>query len=622
MQATVQTAADLCGAARAQLWLMREGSGELTHEFVRDRSADPPADVATPPQDESATDDCIVLPLPLRSSRRLLRVFALPARPLAGDARTALAMLVEQAAAAVENVQRFGQLERAKRQWMQIFDGMVEGVYVSRADGVILRANQAAAEMLGLRIIDMIGRKREELHAALANYQVVRDWHPAEHGPAGLGLLSTEFRWGSPERIFNETSFVLGSFESGEPGADDGVHRVRIMRDITDQRRMYEQLMQSEKLAALGELVTGVAHELNNPLTTVVGYAQLLQGDSAVPPRVDRQIAKIHQEAVRASHIVQNLLAFARRSQPHKTWLDINHELRNVLNMREYQLQAEHVTLSTNYGEDLPQVWGDPNQLQQVFLNIINNAAQAMSEWRGSGEIRITTAAARLQNGRDVPGVRVTLEDNGPGIAPEHKRKVFDPFFTTKRVGQGTGLGMSISMGIVQNHNGHIAVESRLGHGASFIVELPSVTDEADVEAPPALETTDAVAPQGRILVVDDEELVVTLITEIMALDGHYVTPAFNGAEALGLLEVHEFDLIISDVRMPAVNGPTFFEILQTTRPDLLTRVIFVTGDTVSPSTQQFLQKTGRPVLAKPFNPERLRSLVNETLALHAAQMV
>ncbi len=385
------------------------------------------------------------------------------------------------------------------------------------------------------------------------------------------------------------------------------------MHDVTESRRLQEQLLQSEKLAALGELTSGVAHELNNPLATVVGYAELLGMDKTISPGVKRKVDTIHSEATRASNIVSNLLSYARRSSPEKQFVVVNEVVEAALEMRRYQLHTDDVRLVTDLAPDLPPIWGDALQLQQVVLNIVNNAAQAISSWRGSGEIRISTRATTM-SGQNA--ARIVVEDNGPGIAPEHLRRVFDPFFTTKPTGEGTGLGMSISLRIISNHEGLLWAESRLGHGARFLIELPGGggenaggTDSGDVARFEASEQESA-----HVLVVDDEEPVVTLMTEILALDGHRVTPAFNGAEALALLNAGDYDLILSDVRMPAVGGPTFFEILQTTRPDLLAKVIFVTGDTMSHSTQEFLQRAARPVLSKPFDPERLRQMVRENL--------
>ena len=532
--------------------------------------------------------------------------------------------LCAQIAAVAAKTRMFEQLQHIKREWQAMLDGMIDGVYVCDADGVILRANRALAAMLGLQIPSVLGQKRDELWAKLPEYVVLRPWQNLDIGPSHLAPRITEFRCERPDRVFVEMAFELRSAGVSFDGdvkngpKNQGGRRLCVLHDVTESRRLQEQLLQSEKLAALGELTSGVAHELNNPLATVVGYAELLDLDKNLPEGVRRKITTIHQEATRASHIVQNLLAYARRSSPEKEFVAVNEVLEAAVEMRRYQLHADNVRIITDFSPNIPLVWGDSLQLQQVFLNVINNAVQAVQNWRGSGEIRLSTHSTQT-NGNNA--ARIIIEDNGPGIAPEHLRRVFDPFFTTKPTGEGTGLGMSIALRVVSNHDGLIWAESRLGHGARFIIELPGaagaenyVPAEATVTAPAAER-----ANGQRILVIDDEEPVVTLISEILAMDGHEVTPAFNGAEALALLGSRDFDLILSDVRMPAVGGPTFFEILQTTRPDLLPRVIFVTGDTMSQSTQDFLQRAGRPVLPKPFDPERLRIMVADNLLATAA---
>jgi two-component system NtrC family sensor kinase len=537
-----------------------------------------------------------------------------------GD-EAAVRALCDQIAAVTAKTLMFEQLQHIKREWQAMLDGMIDGVYVCDENGVILRANRALAMILGLEIPAVLGQKRDDLWSRLPEYVVLRPWQSLDIGPSHLSPRITEFRCCRPDRVYVEMAFELRSAGASvdstlQPGAprEDGGRRLCVLHDVTESRRLQEQLLQSEKLAALGELTSGVAHELNNPLATVVGYAELLDLDKNLPEGVRRKIGTIHSEATRASHIVQNLLAYARRSSPEKAFLNINDVLEAALEMRRYQLNSDNMRIVTDFTSDLPPVWGDNLQLQQVFLNIINNAVQAVQNWRGSGEIHLTTQMAAI-SGR--AGVRVIIEDNGPGIAPEHLRRVFDPFFTTKPPGEGTGLGMSIALRVVSNHDGLIWAESRLGHGARFIIELPGaagaesfVPENIPVEEPRLAASTGG----KRILVIDDEEPVVMLISEILAMDGHLVTPAFNGAEAIALLNAGDYDLILSDVRMPAVGGPTFFEILQTTRPDLLPRVIFVTGDTMSHSTQEFLQRAGRPVLPKPFDPERLRVMVEENL--------
>ena len=560
-------------------------------------------------------------------------------------AKRALEMLCAHIAATAAKTRLFEQLQNIKYEWQAMLDGMIDGVYVCDQNGTILRANRALATMLDIPITQVLGNKRDELWTQLPDYLVTRPWQSLEVGPTHLSPQMTEFRCGAPDRVYVEMAFELharnDAFDNSatetaraeiakaeiaraetaranDERAQPEERRLCVLHDVTESRRLQEQLLQSEKLAALGELTSGVAHELNNPLATVVGYAELLALDTQLPEGVKRKLATIHQEATRASHIVSNLLSYARRSSPEKSFVDLNDVVGAALEMRRYQLQTDNVRISTDFSDNAPAIWGDELQLQQVVLNIVNNAAQAVSSWRGSGEIRIWTRAATLSGHA---AARLIIEDNGPGIAPEHLRRVFDPFFTTKPTGEGTGLGMSISLRIISNHEGLIWAESRLGHGARFIIELPGAAgSEVVAEAEDAPAHGEKEDESAHILVIDDEEPVVTLMTEILQLDGHRVTPAFNGAEAIALLSADEYDLILSDVRMPAVGGPTFFEILQTTRPDLLPKVMFVTGDTMSASTQEFLQRAARPVLSKPFDPERLRTMVADNLRETRAQ--
>ena len=551
----------------------------------------------------------------------------------------AIEVLCAHIAATTAKTRLFEQLQNIKYEWQAMLDGMIDGVYVCDQNGTILRANRALAAMLDVPITQVLGRERDELWTQLPDYTVTRPWMPLEIGPLHLSPQMTEFRCGAPDRVYVEMAFELqardAAFDnsavagaekteqspqpqspqpqSSQPqSSQQEERRLCVLHDVTESRRLQEQLLQSEKLAALGELTSGVAHELNNPLATVVGYAELLALDTQLPESAKRKLATVHQEATRASHIVSNLLSYARRSSPEKSFVNLNDVIGAALEMRRYQLQNDNVRISTDLSENAPPVWGDELQLQQVLLNIVNNAAQAITNWRGSGEIRIWTRSATLSGGA---ATRVIIEDNGPGIAPEHLRRVFDPFFTTKPTGEGTGLGMSIALRIISNHEGLIWCESRLGHGARFIIELPGAAGSEAVEDLDDAPVMGAEREQSaHILVIDDEEPVVMLMTEILQLDGHRVTPAFNGAEAIALLNAGDYDLILSDVRMPAVGGPTFFEILQTTRPDLLPKVVFVTGDTMSASTQEFLQRAARPVLSKPFDPERLRTMVADNL--------
>ena len=605
----VSHVAVLSGARRAQLVLNREAFASALLNEIEPTLKWP--DDGWPASGaewlfigESPATTALTTPLFLKS-RRVGAVRADAARQGAQETSLLISLLWEHLCAASDKAHLFDLLENAKREWEITFDGMTDGVYIYDERGVILRANLAVQHSLGLPLRQVVGRKRREVMQSLPEYLELQIEKRIEDGAAELDRRTREFRCCVPERIFVETNFAL----LGGDLASEQTRRVCILQDVTEQRLLQEQMIQTEKLAALGEMLSGVAHELNNPLATVVGYAQLLETDESLPAPLKRQVHAVHHEGQRASQIVQSLLSFSRRSTPEKTSLDLNDVVHSVLEMRAFQLKSDSVTLRAECAEELPLIWGEMAGLQQVLLNIVNNAIQAITQSGQGSEILIRTENIQVAGQKLV---RLIVRDDGPGIAPEFLRRIFDPFFTTKAAGQGTGLGMSLAHRTISNHGGTIRAESRIGQGATFIVELPVAGTGALTATTP--ESPYSAPPSSHVLVIDDEEPIVLLITEILAEDGHRVTQAYNGAEALDWLAKEEFDLIISDVRMPAVGGPTFFEILQTTRPDLLERVIFVTGDTVSASTRAFLEKTGRPVLAKPFEPERLRRMANQNL--------
>ena len=606
-------AARLSGARRAQLVLHREAFATALLNEIEPPVAWPEDGWPSAGADwlfvgEAPEKTALIAPLFLKNRRvGAVRTEAAPQTALQGAEETAqlLTQFWEHAGAALKQAHLFDVLENAKREWETTFDGMTDGVYIYDERGIILRANLAVQTLLGLPLRQIIGRKRREVMQLLPEYLELQIEKHIEDGAPELDRRTREFRCCVPERIFVETNFALlgGDLEGGQ------ARRVCILQDVTEQRLLQEQMIQTEKLAALGEMLSGVAHELNNPLATVVGYAQLLETDETLPAPLKRQVHAVHHEGQRASQIVQSLLSFSRRSTPEKTSLDLNEVVNSVLEMRAFQLKSDSVTLRAECAEELWLIWGEMAGLQQVLLNIVNNAIQAITQSGQGSEILIRTENIQIGGQRLV---RLSVRDDGPGIAPDYLRRIFDPFFTTKSAEHGTGLGMSLAHRTISHHGGTIRAESRLGQGAIFIVELPAA-GTGNLTAT-TTETMQSTAPSAHVLVIDDEEPIVLLISEILAEDGHRVTQAYNGAEALDWLLKEEFDLIISDVRMPAVGGPTFFEILQTTRPDLLERVIFVTGDTVSASTRSFLEKTGRPVLAKPFEPERLRRMANQNL--------
>ena len=368
-------------------------------------------------------------------------------------------------------------------------------------------------------------------------------------------------------------------------------------------QEMQNQLVQAEKLSAVGELVSGVAHELNNPLTAVIGYAELLRAEVA-DEQAKKDIENILRSAERCRRIVRNLLTFARRQKAERRMVDVNELIQQTIEIQAYQLRVDNIQLVSDFDAGLPHTAADSTQLQQVLLNIIMNAHQAIHSVRDRGIVRVST---RMLGGETI---RVSISDDGPGIPTEVMSRVFDPFFTTKEVGVGTGLGLSICYGIVSGHGGRIWCESRLGEGATFIIELPvqrlQAIKEAAAERPP--ETRIGL----KVLVVEDEVAVAAVLQRLLAKRGYVVEAASTGVEALKRLHSSQFDVIISDIKMPEMGGIALWENLKMAYPQLAARVIFVTGDTASLETSEFLKAAGQPVLPKPFGAEDLARAIDE----------
>jgi PAS domain S-box-containing protein len=386
------------------------------------------------------------------------------------------------------------------------------------------------------------------------------------------------------------------------------------IRDITARlqaeaqvQRQREALFQSEKLATMGQLLAGVAHELNNPLSVVMGQAALLQ-HVIRDTRQAEQAAKIVQAAERCARIVQNFLALARQQPPERHSVDVNQVVREVVELVAYPLRIDNVDVRFALAPDLPVVWGDAHQLHQVVVNLVTNAHQAMREVAGPRHLTLAT-------GVNAEGRQLWLEvgDTGPGVAAALQENIFEPFVTTKPPGMGTGLGLSLCQEIVAEHGGTIRLGQAGPQGAVFRVTLP-------VEAPhgAALEET---PPAGvptirgkRVLVVDDEPGIAGVVAEVLALDGHAVDTVVHGGAALAKVRVQPYDLILSDIRMPEVDGPSFYRELARRDPKLLPRLIFMTGDTLSASTRAFLEQTRVPCVRKPFTLAEIRAIVQRTL--------
>ena len=388
-------------------------------------------------------------------------------------------------------------------------------------------------------------------------------------------------------------------------------------RDVTERRRIEEELarqraarVQNEKLADMGTLLAGVAHELNNPLTVVTGYSSILRqtlGDGPSRERIDR----IASAAERCVRIVRNFLALARQHPLERQLVRSNQIVREAVELLAYPLRVDNVEVRLDLADDLPTLWADPHQLHQVVVNLVTNAHHAM---HGSTAARRLTIRTRF----DAAAARVSLEvsDTGPGIPAEVLGRIFEPFFTTKPVGQGTGLGLSLCQGIVEGHGGTIRAGSTLGEGAVFTIELPVVAPPTG-DGEESVTATRVLPPGSRILVVDDEPDVAGVLTDLLKAENGQVETASDGLAALAKLGQAEYDLILCDVRMPGLDGPDLYRALGRSHPELLSQFVFLTGDTLNPESREFVQQTGAPCLSKPFDFDEVYRVVGRALGSH-----
>ncbi|MDJ0639848.1 MAG: ATP-binding protein [Paracoccaceae bacterium] len=380
-------------------------------------------------------------------------------------------------------------------------------------------------------------------------------------------------------------------------------------RDLTGQlaieeqlARQREQVFQSEKMSALGSLLAGVAHELNNPLSVVVGHAMMLS-DETDDPAVLRQTKKISDAAERCSKIVRTFLTMARQEPVRMEPVDIAELVETAVEVARYGNPGRTVRIETDLEEGLPPICADIDQITQAVVNLIINAEQAIEDASVGDRICVF---ARKDTSKDV--IRIDVEDNGPGVPAEIRARVFEPFFTTKGVGKGTGIGLAVCHRVVTAHKGRIEVSDAQPTGTRFTITLP--VGDADMkcrhEATEALEKQDTV----RVLVIDDEADVADLNVEVLERAGYKAEAVYEAANAFDMLRAQRYDVVLSDLNMPDVDGRGVFETIAADFPELVSRTGFVTGDTMGRASQIFLKESRRPYLEKPVSPKELRAFV------------
>jgi len=518
-----------------------------------------------------------------------------------------ISTLATHTAVVIANARFFDLVRRAKEEWETAFDAMSEGMAVVDEEGRITRANRSLAALLSRDIADVTGHALSP--ALLA-------------GPAALDDLMTVARRGerpTPLVVRSRAGRAVRINAARMPPVGSAIHLVVLVEDVTEQQTMEAQLIQSEKLAAVGQLVSGVAHELNNPLTSIAGLSEFLLEQKELGENDRGHLRVIHEQAERAGRIVRNLLTFARKAPAERERVDLTDVLQRTLLLMSYDLRLKDVTLEREFAPVLPDVLGDRHALQQVVLNLLTNAAQAVA---GNPPDRPRTVRASTWfDGR----VHLRVQDSGPGIPDDVARQLFTPFFTTKEPGQGTGLGLSISYSIIETHGGRIAVEHPEGGGAAFHVDFPPAPADAPTRpaaaaaadrtpAPPTRASGGGGRPARSILLVDDDQAVRRMVQALFGREGHAVEVARNGQHALELAANRAFDLIIADGRA-AATGRLLVEELAERLPHLKSRTLVATGD-VRPATDETLARLGLRYVRKPFN---LRDLRDEAARVWAA---
>ncbi len=492
----------------------------------------------------------------------------------------------------LENAELVETLRQAEWRFRTLFRAAPDAVFTVLQSGRIREANDAVRDVTGCDPLQVVGRPvvdlvvdsdRERLQAALdATFAGTPSRVEVAFQYAARGTVS--------RRI---VALAMSRLPEADPPSI-----LLVGRDTTGERDMRVRLMESDRLAAVGELVAGVAHEVNNPLSSISAFAQLLLRDGGLSPAQRDSIEVIKSETLRASQVVRDLLAFARRSEPQREPLDVNMVVQRTLRLRGYQLTSNKISVEADLAPELPSVIGDARQLQQVCLNLVTNAIQAMAVL-GGGTLFVTTR----HDGEDVV---LDMRDTGPGIPEAARAHIFEPFFTTKGEGEGTGLGLSVSYGIISAHGGKIEVANTSGAGTTFRVALPAAEaqpsdDSARDSGPIVLRSPLAGI---RLLFIDDEPSLRSGMQAFGEMRGFTVLAAADGIAGLEMVRTASVDAIVCDLRMPGMDGPAFHERLRRERPGLAARTVFVTGDVVTTSTRTAV--TRQPVLTKPFSFERL----------------
>ncbi len=507
--------------------------------------------------------------------------------------------VTQQVAVVLDNARLYDDARRARDNLETWLNSMSDSVVIIGADQSIQFMNSTASRIFGGPGSEL---SRELL---VANEGILSN--PAPGGKVEGARRTVKVK----DRLYDMSAAPLVN-------PDGSTSIIEVLRDITERERAEEERRDVERkaqiasrLATVGEMASGIAHEINNPLTGVIGFAGLMINED-MSEEHKKYIKIINNGAERVAAIVRRLLAFARQQKPERRAVVINEILATTVELRSYQMKTNNISMITRFDPELPPTVADGGQLQQVFLNIIINAEKEMKQAHDKGTLIIKTE-------RTADRIIISFKDDGPGIAPQNLDKLFTPFFSTRKVGEGAGLGLSVCWGIIAEHNGKIYAQSPPGGGATFIVELPIVTGTVDSEIPlPAKQGPESLVV-GKILAVDDNLEVQEFLHKVLAGAGHTVSTVDEALRALENLSRETYDLIMIDVKLPGMSGIDLYRRLKEIPGARSIPVIFITGDVMASDTREFLDITPVPYLTKPFEIPDLLQCVDRTLAAAAA---
>ena len=505
----------------------------------------------------------------------------------------------------LQDITQRKQAEEARQESEELYrtlvDNSVLGLGIFSPDEPISFSNQRLAEIVGytkeeyesteFNFMDLFLAEDQELIAKNTRRRLAGEYIP----PYEVRLITKDktVKWVEIHNVFVRYR-------------GRGAMQIQLL-DVTERKRAEQRIQETSRLASIGELAAGVAHEINNPLTSVLGFSQLLMAED-LAPEIRADIEKVHSGAQRATKIVQSLLSFATKHEYREQYLDVTQVLERALEIKSYDLKTSNIKLTTELSPDLPRTRADEHELIQVIVNLLTNAEQAIRASNGEGQVLVRATSTDSK-------ITISISDSGPGILPEHLNRIFEPFFTTKAVGEGTGLGLSICYGIIREHDGNLWAESVAGEGATFHIELPIVGPERRGEVePPGQRPQQIVGTTKHLLVVDDEPDIRDLLIRSLELERYTVDLAEEGEDAWRKLQKRLYDCILLDLKMPGTSGQELYKRIERSDGELARKVIFTTGDTIRPDAQEFVSTTGNPVMSKPLDLVQLRRQVREVL--------